>query len=85
MYEIVLHGTPDGKDQSSILPVLQILIPNVSIANFAENASATRRSLGRVLDQLKDMCRIFLFAHVLYVLYRLSPAYLSTLLFKYLR
>lgn len=70
------------KDQSSILPVLQILIPNVSTANFAENASATGRSLGRVLDQLKDMCRIFLFAHVLYVLcvlyvlyvlYRLSP------------
>lgn len=43
------------EDQPSILPVLQIMIPNVSIANFAENASATGRSLGRVLDQLKDI------------------------------
>lgn len=29
MHEIVLDGTPDGKYQSFILPVLRLLIPNV--------------------------------------------------------
>ena len=31
------------------------MIPNALIAKFAEDASATGRNLGRVLDQLKDM------------------------------
>lgn len=37
--------------------ILRILIHNVYIANFAENASATGRNLERVVDQLKDMWR----------------------------
>lgn len=55
MHEIVLDGTPDGTTQSPTLPVLWILIYNVYLANFAEDASATGWKLDSVLNQLKDM------------------------------
>lgn len=55
MYEIVLDGTDDGIIQSPILLLLRILIHNIYLANFAENASATGQNLASVLHQLKNM------------------------------
>jgi hypothetical protein len=55
MHEIVLDRTFESTIHLVHSLVLQILIDNVSLVSFAENASATRRNLDSVLSLLKDM------------------------------
>ncbi|KAJ5634036.1 hypothetical protein N7528_001878 [Penicillium herquei] len=55
MHEIVLDGTPDGKDHDQPTDVSRILKHHIYLAKFAENAKASVQSLEPILRQLKDM------------------------------
>ncbi|KAJ5921443.1 hypothetical protein N7466_009769 [Penicillium verhagenii] len=55
MHELVIDGTPDGIIQPYVLPIWRILIHNAYLAIFAQHTNNSARSLGTVLEQLKDM------------------------------